>query len=220
MPSGPRVVITDFERPDFEIEQAVLAAIDARVVRENVRTEDEVIARCRAKRLPVCSGVAFPPEVMAGWVAAVGSATASMRSRRLMARRLRGNRRGNARRAVTNLLLRVAQHGHQLLVAAVVRPAGVLGRPRRVENFPAVNFRREMPVGYAPDLVDQLALEAAVNKLLPRMVDDLPRLIDNEDVSALAKLNVAAQPLDHAVVEVHQERSPVRVGSRVTHVTA
>ena len=29
---------------------------------------DKVIARCRAARLPVCSGVAFPPEIMAGWV--------------------------------------------------------------------------------------------------------------------------------------------------------
>src|SRR5262245_28428011 len=30
---------------------------------------DKVLARCRAKRLPVCSGVAFAPEIMAGWVA-------------------------------------------------------------------------------------------------------------------------------------------------------
>ena len=49
--SGTAGVLRQFDHP------TVVAAID------------KVIARCRAKRLPVCSGVAFPPEIMAGWVA-------------------------------------------------------------------------------------------------------------------------------------------------------
>ncbi len=49
--SGSAGVLRQFDHP------TVVAAIDT------------VIARCRAKRIPVCSGVAFPPEIMAGWVA-------------------------------------------------------------------------------------------------------------------------------------------------------
>lgn len=48
--SGSAGVLRQFEHPK------VVAAIDT------------VLARCRAKRIPVCSGVAFPPEIMAGWV--------------------------------------------------------------------------------------------------------------------------------------------------------
>jgi hypothetical protein len=75
-----------------------------------------------------------------------------------------------------------------------------------------------MPIGYALDLVNQLIFKPAVDKLLPRMVNDFPRWIDDENVPTLAQVNVAAQILDDTVVEVYQKRSPLFVGSLIPNI--
>ncbi len=71
-----------------------------------------------------------------------------------------------------------------------------------VEEVPTVDPRRDVALPLREDLRDPLAFQVSVDELLAGMVDDLPRLVDDEDVARFAELDVSAEPVDDVVVEV------------------
>jgi len=79
------------------------------------------------------------------------------------------------------------------------RPAGGL---RGIEDVAPVHLGGEEAFPEREELGDPLGLEVPVDELLPRVVDDVARLVEDEDVARRAELDVLAEVLDDGVVQV------------------